>query len=40
MVMDTACSSALTAMKVATDVLAAGSVDSALVAGRQPARRR
>ncbi|MFF4614081.1 SDR family NAD(P)-dependent oxidoreductase [Streptomyces albidoflavus] len=33
MVMDTACSSALTAMKVATDALAAGSVDLALVAG-------
>ncbi|MFE0729508.1 SDR family NAD(P)-dependent oxidoreductase [Streptomyces antibioticus] len=33
MVTDTACSSALTAMKVATDALAAGSVDLALVAG-------
>ncbi|MFF9687118.1 SDR family NAD(P)-dependent oxidoreductase [Streptomyces sp. NPDC014623] len=33
MVMDTACSSALTAMKVAADALAAGSVDLALVAG-------
>jgi polyketide synthase PksJ len=33
MVVDTACSSALTAMKVATDALAAGSVDLALVAG-------
>ncbi|MBB5101168.1 SDR family NAD(P)-dependent oxidoreductase [Streptomyces spectabilis] len=33
MVMDTACSSALTAMKVATDALAAGAVDLALVAG-------
>ncbi|MGW0791222.1 SDR family NAD(P)-dependent oxidoreductase [Streptomyces sp. NPDC002911] len=33
MVMDTACSSSLVAMKVATDALAAGSVDLALVAG-------
>ncbi|MEV0689369.1 SDR family NAD(P)-dependent oxidoreductase [Streptomyces sp. NPDC050388] len=33
MVMDTACSSSLVAMKVATDALAAGSIDLALVAG-------
>ncbi|MDJ0460315.1 SDR family NAD(P)-dependent oxidoreductase [Streptomyces sp. H27-C3] len=33
MVMDTACSSSLVAMKVATDALAAGSVDLALVGG-------
>lgn len=33
MVLDTACSSSLVAMKVATDALAAGSVDLAVVAG-------
>ncbi|WP_017570356.1 SDR family NAD(P)-dependent oxidoreductase [Nocardiopsis halotolerans] len=33
MVVDTACSSALTAMRVAADALASGSVDQALVAG-------